>query len=96
MVYKVFGKVGKARLLYHWKKEDELGCVIDNASGGSIGNYVFDFHDYSYADIKDFFDVKNPDEKLIYLYSNSTYEELKDFIGFLETLNHNFVIFIQE
>lgn len=96
MVYKVFGKVGKAHLLYHWKKEDELGCVIDNASGGSIGNYVFDFRDYSYADIKEFFNIKNPDGKLIYLYSNSTYEELKDFIEFLETLNHNFILFIQE
>lgn len=96
MVYKVFGKKGKARLLYHWKKEDELGCVIDNSSVVYVGDYAFDFRNCSYADIKEFFDIKNPDGKLIYLYSNSTYLELKDFIAFLETLNHNFVIFIQE
>ena len=95
MVYKVFGKIGKARLLYHWKKEDELSCVIDNTFE-IFGDYVFDFRNYSYADIKEFFDIKNPDEKLIYLYSNSTYLELRDFIEFLETLNHNFVLFIQE
>lgn len=95
MVYKVYGKVGKEHLLSHWKKEDELGCTIDNTSG-CFNNYIFNYKDYRYADIKEFFDLKNPDEKLIYLYSNSTYEELKEFISFLETLKHNFVLFIQE
>lgn len=96
MVYKVYGKVGKGRLFSHWKKEDELGCIIDSTSEYSFGNYIFNYKDYSYEDIKEFFDVNNSDEKLIYLYSNSTYEELKDFIDFLETLKHNFVLFIQE
>ena len=96
MVYKVYGKVGKGRLFSHWKKEDELGCIIDSTSEYSFGDYIFNYKDYSHEDIKDFFDSKNPSKRLIYLYSNSTYEELKDFIEFLETLNHNFVLFIQE
>lgn len=96
MVYKVFGKVGKGRLFSYWKKEDELGCTIDSTSGYLYGDYVFNYKDYNYEDIKEFFDLKNPNRKLIYLYSNSTYEELKEFISFLETLEHNFVLFIQE
>lgn len=96
MVYKVYGKVGKGRLFSHWKKEDELGCTIDNTLGCLFNNYIFNYKDYNYEDIKEFFDLKNPDEKLIYLYSNSTYEELKEFINFLETLKHNFILFIQE
>ena len=96
MVYKVYGKVGKGRLFSCWKKEDELGCIIDNTPGCLFGDYIFNYKDYNYEDIKEFFDVNNSDGKLIYLYSNSTYEELKDFIDFLETLNHNFILFIQE
>lgn len=96
MVYKVYGKVGKGRLFSHWKKEDELGCTIDSTSECLFGDYIFNYKDYSHADIKEFFEVNNSDGKLIYLYSNSTYEELKDFINFLETLKHDFILFIQE
>lgn len=96
MVYKVYGKVGKGRLLSYWKKEDELGCTIDGTPGCFLSDYIFNYKDYSHEDIKEFFDVNNSDGKLIYLYSNSTYEELKDFIDFLETLKHNFILFIQE
>ena len=96
MVYKVYGKVGKGRLFSQWKKEDELGCIIDNKPGCLCGDYIFNYKDYSHEDIKEFFDVNNSDGKLIYLYSNSTYEELKDFIDFLETLKHDFILFIQE
>lgn len=96
MVYKVYGKVGKGHLFSYWKKEDELGCIIDGTPGCFLGDYIFNYKDYNYEDIKEFFDVNNSDGKLIYLYSNSTYEELKDFINFLETLKHNFILFIQE
>lgn len=87
--------------MVHFKKfktnypleKDEIGCAIFS-DGGIFMGYILNMQKNSYADFKKLFDTYNATK--ICLYTNSTLEELKDFIDFLETLKHNFVIFIQE
>lgn len=84
-----FKKIKTSYLL----EKDEIGCAIFS-DGGIFTGYILNMQKNSYADFKKLFGTYNSTK--ICLYTNSTLEELKDFIDFLETLNHNFVIFIQE
>lgn len=87
--------------MVHFKKlktsypleKDEIGCAIFS-DGGIFTGYILNMQKNSYADFKKLFGTYNATK--ICLYTNSTLEELKDFIDFLETLDYNFVIFIQE
>lgn len=96
MVYKVYGKTGKSYLFEMWKNNENLSCVIDGIQLPIPNIFIFNYKDYSFKEIEKFFDYYNKNETLIYLYSNSYYSEIKDFINFLETLKHDFVIFIRE
>lgn len=74
-------------------EKDEIECAIFSG-GGIFTGYILNMQKNSYAEFKKLFDTYNATK--ICLYTNSTPEELKDFIDFLETLDHNFVIFIHE
>lgn len=74
-------------------RKDEIQCAILTESGIFWG-YILNMRRNSYADFKKLFNTYNTTK--IHLYTNYTREELKDFIDFLETLNHNFVLFIPE
>ena len=96
MVYKVFGQTGKSYLFEEWKSPNNLSCVIDDTKLHIPDVYIFYYKKYSLHSLEEFFNDYNKNGKLIYLYSNLYYEEIKDFIEFLETLKHNFIIFIRE
>ena len=85
--------------MVHFKKlktsypleKDEIGCAIFS-DGGIFMGYILNMQKNSYTDFKNLFGRYKATK--ICLYTNSTREELKDFIDFLETLDYNFILFI--